>query len=118
KRVTAFVEAYGLAEVPLDAVEICQSPKRQDQAKWVSEHLGNPNPFLAVGDAFDELSTLGKRQSQPRMGQHGGECHQTKALASQIAFKTLDVLPAKLRALSIVAQGETRGAEPPVCADS
>ena len=51
-----------MVEFPPEAIEMCETPARQNQAERVVGHLSEADPFLSEGDSFIELATLGEGQ--------------------------------------------------------
>jgi hypothetical protein len=76
----------GVAEFSPRDIEIAESPGREGQAVGVIERLSEAEAFLAAGDPFPELTSVGNSPSQIAVGQHGRKSGEAKPLSAPITF--------------------------------
>lgn len=88
-REPALEQADGLAEVPLEPVQVPQLPEREPEARAarVTQRLSEADRFLPVRKTVREGAAFGQGASQPGPGHHHGKPVQTAALAGQIAVE-------------------------------
>src|SRR5262249_29427581 len=102
QRQPAFEQANGVAELSPRDLEMGKNPAHQGLAIGVIERLSEAEAFLAVGDAFLELSLVSERKSQLSEGRHGGKCGLAEAFPAPITSEPLADPPEEILGPSIV----------------
>ncbi len=74
-------------------VETAYTYTRADEVRLVLGCFSDPDPFLATGDPFGELSNLGQGPEQKATGKHGQSDALAEAVTDRFPCEGLHGLP-------------------------
>src|SRR5262245_20822118 len=101
----------GVVEIPFGPVNAAQTTQGINDAVWMIEHLGDPNPLVGYAHPLVELAALGEGQRPEETGHGGGESREAAPFAKTVAREQLKDFYKELVDAAVVARDEVGGAK-------